>query len=325
MTRHTGLFFTLFSFAFLTASAQFAPAAGNPGSTAIAGDSSCFVSWAKRIQFVPGWKDISHPDSGVVSDKNTSSALGPSKSNGVLSLGDSGSATLGFSLPIMNGPGWDFAVFENSFLDSFLEFAFVEVSSDSHHFVRFPAISNSDTSKQTGAFGFTRPEHINNLAGKYVVGYGTPFDLEELKDSANIDINNIVLVRVVDVVGSINPRYGTRDSRGHIVNDPWPTLFPSSGFDLDAVGVIHENTTARVNAIQTEPVISVKPNPVFQGDLNLIAREKGSCELYSVSGKLMFQFSVSEGENQIYLPMPSGMYYLRFGNSANNLKLMLVD
>jgi hypothetical protein len=49
-------------------------------------------------------------------------------------------------------------------------------------------------------------------------------------------------VRVVDVVGSIDPAYARRDSDGRIVNDPWPTDFPiigNGGFDLDAIGVFH--------------------------------------------------------------------------------------
>ena len=44
---------------------------------------------------------------------------------------------------------------------------------------------------------------------------------------------------VVDVVGSIDPAYATYDSQGHAINDPWPTAFASSGFDFDAVGVLH--------------------------------------------------------------------------------------
>ena len=35
-------------------------------------------------------------------------------------------------------------------------------------------------------------------------------------------------------MGSISEGQATRDSRGGIVNDPFPTPFPSSGFDLDA-------------------------------------------------------------------------------------------
>ena len=43
---------------------------------------------------------------------------------------------------------------------------------------------------------------------------------------------------MVDVVGSIDPMYGTRDSLGNLINDPWPTPFATGGFDLDAVAVL---------------------------------------------------------------------------------------
>jgi len=49
-------------------------------------------------------------------------------------------------------------------------------------------------------------------------------------------------VKVIDVIGTIDPQYASRDSFGNIVNDPYPTPFGSCGFDLDAVGVINQAT-----------------------------------------------------------------------------------
>jgi hypothetical protein len=156
-----------------------------------------------------------------------------------VSLGDGGSATLTFASPIMNGPGFDFAIFENGFDVgapgsglAFLELAFVEVSTDGVRYVRFQSSDNvQDTLQFSNASGMDGSK-LNNLAGKYIYDYGTPFDLDELKDSIGLDVNNINYVRVVDVVGSINAIYATHDSRGYIINDPYPTNFPSSGFDL---------------------------------------------------------------------------------------------
>jgi hypothetical protein len=48
-------------------------------------------------------------------------------------------------------------------------------------------------------------------------------------------------VRLVDVVGTIDPQYATRDYKGRIVNDPWPTrdtIWASGGFDLTGVAVL---------------------------------------------------------------------------------------
>ncbi len=227
----------------------YAPAAGQPGSTAIAANDPSFVGWATGYtNFNPGPMDISNPGLGLASYGSPVNALGPSDvdlstgyTSPVVSLGDGGSITLTFAHPITNGPGADFAVFENSFSDNFLELAFVEVSSDGTNFVRFPAVSLTPTTTQVGAFGSLDPTNLNNLAGKYRGGYGTPFDLSDLTGlDALVDLNNITEVRIVDVVGSINPLYASYDSQHNMVNDPWPTAYPSSGFDLDAVGVINQ-------------------------------------------------------------------------------------
>lgn len=221
----------------------FCGAVGTVGCDAIKADSSAFVAWATGITVVRGPRDISNPNSQPATTGADSNALGmPTLSNtsDVVCLGDGGMATLTFARPIRNGEGPDFAVFENSFGDSFLELAFVEVSSDGERFVRFPATSLTPTDVQTDTYGSTDPTMINNLAGKYRIGYGTPFDLEELRDSTGIDIDSIVYVRVIDVVGSVDSQYATYDAFGHMVNDPWPTPFPAGGFDLTGVGVIHE-------------------------------------------------------------------------------------
>jgi hypothetical protein len=163
---------------------------------------------------------------------------------GVLSLGDAGSIILGFAQPITNGAGYDFAVFENGFTSgslAYLELAFVEVSSNGADFFRFNATSLTPTATQIGSFGLLDATNLNNLAGKYVGSFGTPFDLGELAGTSPLlGVNNVQFVRLIDVVGTINPLYATLDGQGNIVNDPWPTAFGSSGFDLDAVGVLNQ-------------------------------------------------------------------------------------
>ena len=99
------------------------------------------------------------------------------------------------------------------------------------------------------------------MAGKYWFGFGVPFDLEELKDAAGLDITKITHVKIVDVIGTINPLYASKDSKGKIVNDPYPTDFPSGGFDLDAVGIIHQGDPLGVENSLFTSVFSVYPNP----------------------------------------------------------------
>jgi hypothetical protein len=222
----------------------YAPAAGQMGSTAIPYDFHDIVAWATGVhELLRGPSDISDPDSPLTSWGAGADALGIADayvdSFPVVSLGDGGRITLTFPQPITNGPGADFAVFENAIHDSFLELAFVEVSSDGSHFTRFPAVSLTPTDSQTDPFGLLDTTDLHNLAGKYRRGYGTPFDLGALLPSPTLNVNAITHVRIIDVVGSIDPLYATYDSEGHMVNDPWPTNFETGGFDLDAVAVLH--------------------------------------------------------------------------------------
>ena len=228
--------------------AQFAPAQDQPGTTAMHADSSAFVAWATGCVAEPGPMNISNPSAGTAgSGWPASNVIGfPQGTMGVTCLGDGGMATVTFASPICNREGPDFAVFENGFENAqtpgywFLELGFVEVSSDGEHFFRFPAYSNTQTDTQLGGMGCIDPSQIHNLASKYGAMYGTPFDLDEVPDDPLLDKDHITHVRIVDVVGSIDPEYATYDCQGHPVNDPWPTPFASGGMDLDAVGVIHD-------------------------------------------------------------------------------------
>jgi hypothetical protein len=254
--------------------AQFAPPAGQPGSTAIFKDSSLFVNWAKTCSIQLGYVDITdtsvyYGGSNKANFGVESDVLGKSDDH-VVSLGDGGKATLTFDPPIVNGTGYDFAVFENGMSDSFLELGFVEVSSDGIQFVRFPSTSLTPESPQISTFGFLDAAKINNLAGKYRVFFGTPFDLEELKDSSGLDLRNITHVRIIDVVGCVSSAFTTFDSYGHKINDPWPTHFNTGGFDLDAVGVIHESSQG-ISENQKN-IIRLYPNP-FQNHLHVTIPE----------------------------------------------------
>ena len=228
--------------------AQFAPAQDQPGTTAMHADSSAFVAWATGCVAEPGPMNITNPSGGNAGTGwPASNVIGyPEGTMGVTCLGDGGRATVTFASPICNREGPDFAVFENGFENAqtpgywFLELGFVEVSSDGEHFFRFPAYSNTQTTTQLGGMGCIDPSQIHNLASKYGAMYGTPFDLDEVPDDPLLDKDNITHVRIVDVVGCIDPEYATYDCQGNPVNDPWPTAFASGGMDLDAVGVIHD-------------------------------------------------------------------------------------
>lgn len=207
------------------------PPAGIEGSHAIHMEDEAFLDWADDIAEYQVGENV---DSTWQTPEK---ALGPAEGTSfeVVSLGAGGTITLTFDPPISNGDGWDFAVFENGFEDTFLELAYVEISSDGIVFVRFD--SASLTPDPVPSFGTLDPSNIDGLAGKYRQSYGTPFDLEELSGQAevlqgDVDLSAITHVRLVDVVGD-----GTYlDSSGRAIYDLYPT-YGSAGFDLDAVGV----------------------------------------------------------------------------------------
>lgn len=238
--------------------AQFPPPAGQPGTTAIHKDSSIFSGWASHVQIIRGWQNIADTTLGKTTVGDSTKATGKADGS-VVSLGDGGVAIVYCDPPIKDIPGWDFAIFENGFSDSFLELAFVEVSSDGQNFFRFPAVSYTQTSTQIGGFDTLDATKINNFAGKYRIYYGTPFDLNELKNTTGLDINNITHIRIIDVVGSINPQYATYDQYGNPVNDPWPTPYASGGFDLDAIGFIQ--TPLGIDRHEYSHQIKAYPNP----------------------------------------------------------------
>ena len=291
-----------------TANGQFAPAAGKAGSTAIKADSSCFVNWASECTVKRGLAQINLADSGYASVGTANAAIGPALKNGVVSLGDGGSAVLYFNPPIEDQDGFDFAIFENAFLDTFLEFAHVEVSNDKINWIRFPSVSLTQTTKQVEPFGYTYPQHISNLAGKYKMPYGVPFDLSELKDSQNYQ-TSFQYVRITDVVGSINPTLGTKDSKGNMINDPWPTPFASSGFDLDAVGVIHQSaTTNNVQSLHKNLFCKYNRNTqtlTFAKPLN------ENVTIFSNAGSMVFQQKLNGSELIVPQNLSEGVYHLQ--------------
>ncbi|TAH27552.1 MAG: DUF4465 domain-containing protein [Cytophagales bacterium] len=303
--------------------APFAGIAGSPSSTAISKDSPIIKNWANSIEVQRGYQNIALPESGFASFGEPENATGKAGEKGLVSLGDGGVATLSFPNGISNDEGADFAVFENSFSDTFLELAFVEVSSDGDKYFRFPAVSYTDTTVQTDGFGNTDCKMIHNLAGKYKANFGTPFDLEELKGKVGLDINNIKYVRIIDVVGSIISQYAQRDMLGQMINDPWPTPFASSGFDLDAVGVINE---ALPNAIELSKQTSktlLYPNPAKIGMSITIANHNESYDYQIINAQ--GQTIQKEHSNQINTDyLKQGMYWVEISGEFGKLRDKIV-
>jgi len=213
-----------------------------------------FVAWAT------GWADYSPGPNLPPPWATPTRVLGPVTGDNfdIVSLGDltaqqiaggtsPGSITLTFDRFILDGPGADFAVFENGPLEAgttriFAELAYVEVSSDGISFARFP--SDSLTPAAVGCYGTIDPTNVYNLSGKHVNAYGqswgTPFDLSDLLTDplvidGSVDLHEIDYVRIVDVPGSGD----FLDASGDPIFDAWVT-WGSGGADIEAVGVLHQ-------------------------------------------------------------------------------------
>jgi hypothetical protein len=304
---------------------QYPPPPGHAGTTAIYRDSSVYYRWATHCSVIRGYIDIA--DTNLMIDSTNRASYGdPSLITGypageALSLGNAGSATLTFDTVISDHEGWDFAVFGNGFEDNYLKMAFIEVSSDGIHFVRFPSVSLTQTQVQIGPFDTLDTRKIYNLAGKYRVFYGTPFDLYELKDSVGIDIYHITTIRVVDVVGCIQDAYARYDSQGHKINDCFPTPYNTSGFALDGAGLVH-NAPASVDDNLHIPQVSILPNPCshqarfFAGTPALL-----HYQIIDQLGQVVFQSSFSISTSVNIDNLPPGIYFVNFTNPVSSLQI----
>lgn len=292
----------------------FDPSMSNGGVNGVAKNASSIVAWGTSVSVTRGYLDINNKPSGVVTAGADNNVIGAADGT-IVSLGDSGVAVIQFANPILNGPGADFVVFENGFNVSanndFVELAFVEVSSDGSHFFRFPAVSKTNSATQVASYGTMDVALINNLAGKYVGNYGTPFNLDDLPESTLLDKSNITHVKIIDVIGSI---YGvvSKDSLGNIINDPYATNFASGGFDLDAVGVIHQNVTTSTISKYTNASIEIFPNPTTDY-VNIKSKKSSSMDvrIYNAIGLQVWNQEINDEVRLEVSSWTAGIYYIK--------------
>ena len=261
----------------------FAPAASSQYSTAVGSTDPRIVGWANGYEdYFPGVEAdavFQTPQKGLGAPGNHDGNNAGSIFD-IVSLGRAGSIVMTFDPPIVDGNGFDFAVFENSFSDNFIELAKVEVSSDGVNFVQFPAFSTVPA--PVGGFGISDASDIEQLAGKYRAGFGTPFDLNQLVGNPLIDLNNIGYVRLIDVVGDGSASndislQAVADWAGitvaqlpqFVVNginaapaaiyDPYPTI-GSGGFDLDAIGVMNQLLVVAMDIAPVDTTNTIDPD-----------------------------------------------------------------
>lgn len=304
----------LYSLSCIVSFGQYEPQAPLSGHGAIHRTDVQIKAWANHAVFNPGWIQITDTTLGRVNVTNTQNGTGAPDFL-VTSLGDSGVITFTFKHPIINGLGPDFVVFENGIPNlvndslAFLELAFVEVSSNGIDFVRFPAISNTQDAIQMRNDSFLNAINIHNLAGKYLANWGTPFDLEELSGNGLVNINNITHIRLIDVIGILDEGIGSRDSNGKLINDPFPTPFPTGGFDVESIGVLHnKDTTTGINELAIQN--AVYPNPAKDKIMiNTSFSSITKASLFSLHGQQIMDNMPLNQEISIQHLIP-GTYYL---------------
>lgn len=221
---------------------------GRPGiegsdSNAISQDDVLIAGWAvKASSYVPGADVAANWQVPI-------NGAGPAN-QGLLPTGNGGEVTMTFAAPIIDGDGPGFAVFENGFYQNnssellFIEYGWVEVSTDGETFVRFD--NSSQWPDPVGAFAFADPRTVNGIAGRDGAGWGTPFDLSTLKNKREVrdgtlDLNDINFVRIVDIVGASDyPNEGDvyLDSFGRQIFDTHLTV-GSGGFDLTGIAALN--------------------------------------------------------------------------------------
>ncbi len=304
-------------------------------------DSSLIKSWATElVDLKRGYLNIGDTNYSLIQQGVSSNyALSGLEENVLgkadgqtVSLGDGGEIIVSFQNPIRNGVGPDFAVFENGFFSPptqniliYLELAFVEVSSDGENFFRFPSVSNQQTETQVTSFQSVDYRLYENLAGIFPVFWGVAFDLDDLilnpDDIPLLDFENIYFVKIIDVVGSINPNIASYDSRGNIINESYPTPFSTGGFDLDAVSVINENPVS-INEKETD-IISIYPNPTkdyIQINFDKDYPDSKSVIIYDVFGQEIKSINKIENNTIVDISdLKSGIYFIRVDNIINKI------
>jgi hypothetical protein len=126
---------------------------------------------------------------------------------------------------------------------------------------------------------------------------------------------------VVDVVGCIQDEYARYDSQGHKINDPFPTPFDTGGFDLDAVGLIHDQSSGIPDSKNT-PEVRIIPDPCrsearffsdFAGTLHV--------DISDVTGHVLLHSEFSSGMSINISELPDGIYFVTFTSRDSSLRI----
>lgn len=210
----------------------------------------------------------------------------------VLSIGFGGEIIVGFkNYNVIDGPGPDFTIFENAFINPlnkkmFAEPGKVAVSLDGVYYTEFPF----DSVSLVGCAG-TQPTY----------GKKDPFNPEESGgnqfDLADIGLSEIRYIKITDITRMLldNPEHEYYD----------PIL---SGFDLDAlIGLNLVDHSTEVAENKSEELLAIQGNIIVVGDIPM----DGKLELYNINGLKINSAEVYPGNIYRMPPLSRGLYIAR--------------
>jgi hypothetical protein len=131
-------------------------------------------------------------------------------------------------------------------------------------------------------------------------------------------------VKIIDVIGSVDSNFCNYDQYLNKINDPFPTPFPSSGFDLDAVGVINQGPLNIIlenseNILENFRVI----NGMVVFDLKSVQKADFKVEIFDLSGKIIFQKNYKNNleatQNIDIQSFKNGIYLLNISTQSQSI------
>ncbi len=215
----------------------------------------------------------------------------------ILSIGLGGEIIVGFKdYIITDGPGIDFIIFENAFINPinqgiFAEPAIISVSYNGIDFIEFPY----DSTTLKGLAGIT-PTNGKVEASKYPACGGDGFDL------STIGLDKVKYIKIKDISSIIS----TLDE-SNIYYNPESII---SGFDLDAVaGINLAPTISKVNEPEDDYNIFYNNN---SGILNIYSYKENnfSIRLFNLMGQVINSSKYSRRASLDISELLSGIYWL---------------
>ena len=221
--------------------------------------------------------------------------------NEICSLGLNGEIIVGFkNIEIVDGPGPDFTIFENAFINPlnnkiFAEPGIVSVSNDGITYITFPF----DSLTLQGCAG-TKPTNGNKDPFNPNESGGNSFDL------VTLGLQSIKYIKIRDITNIV------LNNKTHPFYDPTLT-----GFDLDAVVAINyqpkDDTSIQPIDETNFKLYSKNQNIIIQNDFfnNYIVN------IYNLNGVEVFNGKISSSIYQIPINFPFGIYFIKLSFNGN--------